>query len=222
MFDLVEAKTDRLPREPMQILRPLLLALPLAGIALSFRSPGERAHAPSAPETYEVDPVHSSVVFRTKHMGISHFHGRFNGISGEKSKLVYDPEDPTKSSILLVIDAESIDTANANRDRHLKSPDFLSTKENPEIVFESKQVSGTSEALEVAGDLTLHGVTRPITAKAQVIGRGEVGRSQDFRTGFDAHFTVDMPEFEFEFVKQNPGSLGPEVDLTISLQCVRK
>jgi polyisoprenoid-binding protein YceI len=206
----------------MQILRPLLLVLPLAGIAPSFRTPAELAHAPSATETYEVDPVHSSVVFRTKHMGISHFHGRFNGISAEKSKVVYDAEDPTKSSILLVIDAESIDTANANRDRHLKSPDFLSTKENPEIVFESTQVSGTPEALEVAGELSLHGVTRSITAKAQAIGRGEVGRSQDYRAGFDAHFTIDMREFGFEFVQQNPGSLGPEVDLTISLECVRK
>ena len=209
----------------MHTLRPLFLVTCLSlTLALSPAGPATKQPlSPRAAETYAVDAVHSAVIFRCKHMEISQAYGRFNRILEEKSKVVYDPDDISKSSILLVIDAASIDTANANRDQHLKSPDFLSVQENPEIVFESKKISGTPEALALEGDLTLRGVTKPVKAKATVVGRGEVQmRETSFRAGFEAHFTVDMREFGFDFVKQNPGAVGPEVDLTVSLECVRK
>lgn len=210
----------------MQNLRPLFLTLFAGSLPLVLPPadpPARPALARVAAETYEVDGVHSAVVFRSKHMGISQFYGRFNRIDEQKSKVVYDPDDPSKSSILLVIDAASIDSANANRDQHLKSTDFLSVQENPEIVFESKKVSGKPEALTLEGDLSLRGVTKPVSVKATVVGRGEVQmRETSFRAGFEAHFTIDMRDFGFDFVKQNPGAVGPEVDLTVSLECVRK
>lgn len=203
------------------IVLPACVAL-AAGIAAPLPQPTAGASAPAAAETYQVDTAHSFVTFRTQHLGISRAHGRFNQIS-DKSKVVYDPDDVSKSSILIVIDASSVDTANDGRDRHLKSADFLSAEENPEIVFESSKVSGKPDALEVQGDLSLHGVTKPVTAKARLIGRGEVkGRETRFMAGFEAHFTIDMREFEFDFVKKNPGAIGPEVDLTVNLECVRQ
>ena len=211
----------------MQNLRPLFFLTLFAGSLTLTNRPAAPSTTASlaavAAETYEADPVHSSVVFRCKHLGISQFYGRFNRISAEKSNVVYDPDDPSKSSILIVVDAASIDTANPNRDQHLKSPDFLSVQENPEIVFESKKISGKPEALSLEGELTLRGVTKPVKAQATVVGRGEVQmRETSFRAGFEAHFTVDMRDFGFDFVKQNPGAVGPEVDLTVSLECIRK
>jgi polyisoprenoid-binding protein YceI len=196
------------------------------GVAL-FPSPAAPASVASVPaaraaaETYKPDPAHSSVVFHTKHLGISRLYGRFGKVSEEKSKLVYDKTDPTKSSVLLVIDATSIDTGNAERDQHVRGTEFFSVKEFPEIVFESQKVTAKGDMLAITGELTLHGVSKEITVQAQKIGEGDVAMFQDYRAGFLAEFTIDMRDFGIEFVKKNPTAVGPEVSITVCLECVR-
>ena len=203
----------------MKILLSTLLVAGLAGLAASSaRVPAPPA--PAAAETYTIDNVHSAVVFHTKHIGISEAYGRFDKFS-DRSTVVYDAADPSKSSILVVIEADSVNTNAPDRDKHLRSADFFNAKEFPEVVFESKKVSGKPEALTVEGDLTFHGVTKRVSAKARVVGAGET-MFKDHRAGFVAELTMNMADFDVELVKKTPGAVGPEVSLTISLECIRK
>jgi polyisoprenoid-binding protein YceI len=189
-----------------------------AALAAGFLSavPAAPREPATAPETYAVDPVHSSLVFHTRHLGIAEFYGRFGKIEG-KSQLVLDGD---KSSVLVVVDATSIDTGNKDRDEHLRSPDFFGAKEFPEIVFQSTKVEGSGDSWRVTGDLTLHGVTKSVTAEARKVGAGESRGEQ--LAGFLAELSIDMNDFGIPYVKQDPGALGPEVHLTISLECARK
>lgn len=208
----------------MKLFLSTLSVAGLAGLAVStLASVSAHATAPAVragSEHYGVDNTHSTVLFRTRHIGISEAYGRFDRIS-DKSQVVYDEGEPSKSSILVVIEAESVNTNAPDRDKHLRSADFFNSKEFPEIVFESKKISGKPDALTVEGELTFHGVTRPVKAKAHVVGSGDT-MFQDHRTGFVAELSLDMADYGLEFVKKTPGAVGPEVGLTISLECVRK
>jgi len=198
----------------------LLLTLPfLAGLTGLLAALGPRSSPPTpSSASFEIDPTHSTVIFHTRHLGVSEAYGRFNRIS-DKSEIALDP-DPAKCSILVVIEADSVDTNNKDRDQHLRNADFLSAKEFPEIVFESQKVSGTFEALEITGELTFHGVTKAVTAQARRIG--EADTVAGYRAGYRADLRVDLRDFEVEFAKKNPGAIGPEVELVISLECVRQ
>jgi polyisoprenoid-binding protein YceI len=165
-----------------------------------------------------VDGVHSAVIFRTMHFGISEAYGRFNRF-GERSAIVFDA-DPAKCSILLVLEADSVDTNNSDRDKHLRGADFFNVKEFPEIVFESKKVTTSGGGWEVLGDLTFHGVTKGVTAKARKSGEGEFQGTQ--KVGLVAEFEIDMQDFGLELVKKNPTAVGPKVTLTVSLECDKK
>ncbi len=208
----------------MKVLFCSLSVAGLAGLlASAVRTPmtGAASAAVAAAETFTVDNVHSGVIFHAKHLGISEFYGRFDRISDE-SRLVLDA-DPAKSSIILVVEADSVNTNNSDRDKHLRSGDFFNSKEFPEILFESTRIAKTGEnAFEVTGDLTFHGVTRPVTAKVHQVGKGDNPAMGDHRAGFVAEFEILMPDYEIAMAKQNPGAVGPEVGLIVSLECVRE
>ena len=111
-------------------------------------------------ETYTVDPVHSSISFMISHEGISNIHGRFNDFSGT---ITIDRADPAKSSFALSIPINSIDTNNVKRDEHLRAPDYFNAKQFPTMSFQSTKVKAVDGGYEVTGDLTLHGVTKPVS-----------------------------------------------------------
>ena len=113
-----------------------------------------------AADTYKVDPVHSSISFMISHVGISNIHGRFNDFSGT---ITIDKDDPSKSSFALTIPIESIDTNNVKRDEHLRAPDYFNVKQFPTMSFQSTKVKAVEGGYEVTGDLTLHGVTKPVS-----------------------------------------------------------
>jgi polyisoprenoid-binding protein YceI len=113
-----------------------------------------------AADTYTVDGVHSSVAFRVRHMNVAPFFGRFDQISGS---FTLDEQDPAKSSFEITIPADSINTANPQRDQHLKSPTFFNSKQFQAIAFKSKKVTKEKDGYKVEGNLTLHGVTKPAT-----------------------------------------------------------
>jgi len=198
-------------------MKALFCALSDAGLAgllaSSTTAPTVRA-APTVAKDLSVDPVHSFVSFRTKHMGLSMAVGTFDTILADQSSVVFD-KDMAKSSITLVVDAASVSTGVAKRDEHLRNADFFSAKEFPEIVFESKKISGTEKAFEVAGELTFHGVTKPVTAKGHVVGTSD--SAEGSQVGFTAEFTFDLRDFGIE-----KGGAGPEVAITVDLRCVGK
>lgn len=111
-------------------------------------------------QTYQIDPSHSSASFSIKHMMIAKVHGGFEKLSGT---LTYDPAQLERSQVEVAIDAASINTREAQRDAHLKSADFFDVEKYPQIVFKSTRVVANGDELKVTGDLTIHGVTKPVT-----------------------------------------------------------
>jgi polyisoprenoid-binding protein YceI len=180
-------------------------------LAILLSSAGLTAYA----DTFKIDPVHSSIVFSVKHLGVTDFYGRFNDVSG---KVVFDKADPSKSSVEVTIPVESIDTHNEKRDQHLKSPDFFNAKQFPTIVFKSKSVEGTGDTYKATGDLSLHGVTKPMTLE---IKRGTDGKGMEgeIRGGGEARFTLKRSDFGMNFMQ---GGLGDEVTVLLSLEGVKQ
>jgi polyisoprenoid-binding protein YceI len=115
--------------------------------------------------TYKIDPAHSTAQFVARHMMITNVRGGFSGVQGT---VVYEPENPTASSVDVVIDANTINTLEAARDAHLKSADFLDVEKYPSITFKSSSIAPDGDGeLNLKGDLTLHGVTKQVALKVE-------------------------------------------------------
>ena len=169
-----------------------------------------------AADNYKADPVHSSVLFRSKHANTGHVWGRFNEFGGT---FTLDDADPAKASFNIEVKAASVDTNQAKRDEHLRSPDFLNAKQYPTITFKSTAAKkgAADKTLEVTGDLTLHGVTKPVTATIELIGKGEFPPGTQ-RAGFEATFAVKKSEFGF---KNMPG-VDDEIRLVVAIEGVKQ
>lgn len=167
----------------------------------------------TAQTTYTVDPVHSSVLFKVKHLGVANFYGRFNEIGGT---IEYDAANPEKSSVSLEIETGSVDTHAQGRDDHLKSADFFNAAQFPTLSFASTSVEKTGEATyAVRGDLTMLGVTKPITLTVERTGEGTHPRSQKPMLGFEARGTITRSDWGMEFMN---GPLSDQVELIIALE----
>ena len=169
-----------------------------------------------AADTYVVDPIHSPLIFKIKHLGVSNFYGRFNEVTGT---FTVDEKNPAASSVEINIKTESVDTNNPERNTHLKSPDFFNAKEFPVITFKSKKIKETAkDNYEVTGDLTLHGVTKPLAVKLTRIGTGKDPWG-GFRMGFESTFTIKRSDFDMKFMAD---LVGDEVQLMLSIEGVKK
>jgi polyisoprenoid-binding protein YceI len=194
--------------------RSLALA---SALSLAFAA----SSSPARADDYELDNSHTSVIFGVSHMGYSFSYGRFNKVSGAYT---LDPAKPEASTFAIAIDANSIDTNNADRDKHLKSPDFFSGGEFPVISFKSTKVAAKSAdgggvVYEVTGELTMHGVTKPLTLQLQKLGEGPGAGGQDYRSGFNCQTKLKRSEFG---MTKMVGPIGDEVAITISFEGVRK
>jgi len=169
-----------------------------------------------AAENYKLDPVHTSIVFRVKHLGIAYVFGRFNGPTGS---FVFDESIPSNSSIEMMVNAKNVDTAFEKRDNHLRSPDFFNIGNYPLISFKSKSIKRKNpDTYEVSGNLTLLGKTRPITVKAHATGSGKDPWG-NFRRGFETSFTIKRSDFGMNFMM---GDVSDEVNLTVSFEGIRQ
>ena len=165
-----------------------------------------------AAEPYKVDSVHSAVIFRVKHMNVSHAYGRFHEIGGTFD---LDETNPAQSKIDIKVPASSIDTASKLREIHLQGPDFFSTKQFPTISFKSTEVAKTSDgAFVVTGDLTLHGVTKPVTLKVEPSGTGK-GMKGEKLAGFETTFSIKRSDFG---MTNMTGVIGDDVRLIVSIE----
>ncbi len=116
--------------------------------------------------TYQIDPAHSSVQFSVRHLMISNVRGSFTGVKGTVS---YDSDNPSATSIEAEIDASTINTLEEKRDAHLKTADFLDVEKYPVMKFQSTRVEKQGEGFNVTGDLTLHGVTKPVVLSVEEV-----------------------------------------------------
>jgi polyisoprenoid-binding protein YceI len=164
---------------------------------------------------YTVDPVHSAAVFRVSHLGLSWVYGRFKDVSGT---FAIDAQNPAATRFETSAKVESVDTDNAQRDQHLKSPDFFNAKQFPTITFKSTSTKPIDGGYEVAGQLTLHGVTKPIT----VILKG--GRTAEFprgvqRTGYVGEFTIKRSDFGMDKMTE---AIGDDIQVQLSFEGTMK
>lgn len=171
-----------------------------------------------AGETYEIDSTHSFISFAVKHLNVSMAHGRFNSFEGA---IQYDPDTSSATSIELIIKADSIDTGNERRDKHLKSPDFFNAKQFGVVSFKSTAIEKTSpNSMRVMGDLTLLGVTKSVTVVVEEIGSGK-GPRGSFLRGFQGTVQIKRSDFNMSYGIE-AGALGDEVTLSFSLETVKK
>ncbi len=179
----------------------------VGGAALTGSAPASTA----ADDGFAVDAVHSTVIYRIKHMNASYHYGRFKDISGTFNIA-------EGGSIDVKIKTESIDSGNEKRDAHLKSPDFFNAKEFPEISFKSASLKKTGEnTFEAVGQLTLHGVTKDVTITLEK--SGEVSGQRGKLQGCEAKFTVKRSDYGISFM---PQGVGEEVSLIVSLEGGKK
>jgi polyisoprenoid-binding protein YceI len=168
----------------------------------------------TAAETMTVDMVHSSLVFKVKHMDTAHFWGRFNKFGGELSL------DDKGGSVSIEIDAASIDSNNADRDTHLKNEDFLDVAKFPKLTFKSKTVTKKGEDWEVAGEMTMHGVTKPLTVTVKQSGSSDDPRLGK-RVGYETEFTLKRSDYDL--AKKIPTKvLGDEIKAFLSIEAAPK
>lgn len=169
-----------------------------------------------AADTYNVDHDHSNFLFKIQHLGVSNTIGRFNEFSGTFS---LDTKDPSKSSISLTIQTASVDSNAKKRDDHLRSPDFFDATTFPTLTFVGKTYEKVSDTVfKVTGDVTLHGVTKPLTITITKVGEGSDPWG-GFRQGWSSSFTLKRSDFGMNFMQ---GGIGDEVSISVEIEGVRK
>jgi polyisoprenoid-binding protein YceI len=167
-------------------------------------------------DNYKIDPAHSVILFKAGHFGVGNIYGRFDTFSGD---FVFDPNDPTKGSVKLEINTDSVDSNAPDRDKHLKSPDFLNAKQFPTATFKSTAVKKVDDKnYEVAGDFTLRGVTKPVTVAVHLIGSG-AGPKGETRLGTESKLTLKRSDFD---VKALLPAVADEVQLTIAVEGIKQ
>ncbi|MEV4946826.1 YceI family protein [Streptomyces sp. NPDC053755] len=159
------------------------------------------------------DPLHSSVGFTIRHLGISKVRGRFNDLQAE---LVVG-DSPEDSSITATVALASIDTGNADRDAHVRASDLLDVEKRPTMTFRSTRISGAGEEWTLAGELTIGEVTRPITFDVEFGGVVDVPVDGSRHAGFDATGEFRRSDFGLDFA---PGFLGDVVKVDLEVQFV--
>ncbi len=181
--------------------------------------PADKPTAPSPTAAfpagnYEIDAGHSVLLWRAKHLGIGYTYGWFRDFSG---KYVVDA-DPAKQSLELSVKVDSIDSRDAKRDEHLKGPDFFNAAQFPTLTFKSTKVEAAGAALKVSGDLTMHGVTKPVTVDVTLVGSGE-DPWKNTRTGYEAKLVVNRMDFGIAYM---PDGISKDIDLTIAFEGIKK
>jgi polyisoprenoid-binding protein YceI len=178
--------------------------------------------APTTTAQWRIDPAHSNVEFAVKHMMITTVRGRFNEVDGTVHS---NEQDPSQTSLEVSIKTASIDTRVPDRDAHLKSADFFDVEKYPVMTFRSTRVQEAgSKKLRISGDLTIHGVTKPVMLDVVEEGRGKDPWGGD-RAGFTAATTIDRQDFGLTWNKalEHGGWLvGQEVKVTLDIQLIRQ
>lgn len=170
--------------------------------------------AASAAE-YDIDATHSFVQFRIQHLGYSWMFGRFNGVSGN---FKYDADKPAESTIDVVVDAATIDTNHAERDKHLRSADFLNVEKIPKATFKTTGFKGDANGGKLSGVLSVHGVDKPVEIDITKVGEGNDPWG-GYRAGFHGNYTMTRKDFGLDY---DLGPASTTVQLEIGIEGIRK
>ena len=174
--------------------------------------------AQSQNSTWISDPAHSEVEFTVTHLSISKVHGKFGKV---KAQLEMNSADVAKSSVTATIDVNTIDTGEAARDSDLRSTNFFDVANFPTATFTSTSVSKSGDGLSIAGNLTLHGVTKPVTLGVEGPNGPVPGMGGKQHSGFSATTTLSRSAFGIG-AKMRPAMVGDEIKLSIDLDVVKQ
>ena len=168
--------------------------------------------------TWKIDPAHSQAEFTIRHMAISNVRGRFTNISGT---IVLDNKDLAKSNVQATIDAATVDTGVVQRDGHLKSPDFFDVAKFPTMSFSSKSVTRSGDDYTITGDLTLHGVTKPVVLHLDAPANEQIGPDKKAHRGFSATTIIHRQDFGLVWngtLQSGDAVLGDDVKITLDIE----
>jgi polyisoprenoid-binding protein YceI len=168
--------------------------------------------------TWVPDKAHSEVDFTVLHMGISNVHGRFGNLGGT---IVVNDSDITKSTINITIDVSSVDTGVSMRDNDLKSDHFFDVAQFPTATFVSTAVAKGGDGLTVNGNLTLHGVTKPVTLAVEGPTGPAQGMDKKPHEGFTATVTLSRTAFGVG-ANMPTGMVADQIKLTIDLDLAKQ
>jgi len=180
--------------------------------------------APSAAfaAEYVIDSAHSGASFAVKHLMVATVRGSFSNVTGTVN---YDEKDVTRSTVEATIDAKTIDTDEPKRDEHLRSPDFFDTEKFPTITFKSTKVEKAGEGLKVTGNLTLHGVTKPVVLDVEGMSQEVKDPWGNSKRGATATTKLNRKDFGLTWNKALEAggvAVGDDVKITIDLELNKK
>jgi len=203
----------------MKVLKSYIAIVALAFTV--FYTGSNWSHAEVA--EYMIDPDHSQVIFKVKHLAISTVTGRFDLFEGSYS---LDSENISNSSVETTIVASSINTNKQKRDDHLKSNEFLDVEKYPNITFKSKEIKkGDGNKFQIVGDLTIHGVTKEVTLDAVYEGHIASDPWGKERTAFIANGEINRTDFGMTWNKALEAGgfvVGDEVRITLEVEGIKK
>jgi polyisoprenoid-binding protein YceI len=200
--------------------QPFVLGSTVTPAADAAQKPAKVAYAAIPAGDFKIDPAHSIVGFSIRHLEINWVEGRFKDFVGT---IRYDASDISKSSVEFTAKVESIDTGVAGRDQHLKSPDFFDVAKYPDLSFKSTRVERKGKGYVLTGDLTIKGVTNPVSIPFTIAGaiKDPWGNT---RFGVDGQTTIDRTKFGISWNKalENGGiDIGTEVAIKLKLEALQ-
>jgi polyisoprenoid-binding protein YceI len=191
------------------MLKKSLLALSLGSLLFG-------AQAMAADYKIDKEGQHAFVNFKISHLGYSWLYGTFKDFDGSFS---FDAAKPEESKVKVELQTASVDSNHAERDKHLRSADFLNVDKHPTATFESTSVKSTGEgSADISGNLTLNGVTKPVVIAARFIGEGQDPWG-GYRAGFEGSTRLKLKDFD---IQKDLGPASQEVELIISIEGVRQ
>ena len=175
-----------------------------------------------AQTVWQIDPSHSLVEFGVKHMMFTTVKGRFSGVTG---RIVTEGDDPTRGSVEVEIDAETIDTRDEKRDAHLRSQDFLENEAYPNITFKSRRVEPVDgNRFRIIGDLTIRGISKEVVLDATFNGRGTNPWGQEV-AGYSAETEINRKDYGIEWNAALEGGgflVGETVKISIEVEATKQ
>ena len=168
--------------------------------------------------TWTSDPNHSEVDFSVSHLTVSNVHGRFGHVN---ATIAYNEADVTKSTVTATIDLTGLDTGEDARNTHLKSPDFFDVANNPSATFTTTSVAKSDSGLTINGNLTVHGVTKPVVLDVVGPNGSMTDPKGKVHTGFSATTTIDRTAFGIG-PKFPAAMVGDDVSLAIELEAIKQ
>ncbi len=170
---------------------------------------------------YTFDVNHTFIGFKVNHMGLIDVPGHFRAFSGE---INYDAADVTKSSVTFTAKMESVDTGVSGRDNHLRSADFFEVAKYPEMTFKSSKVEKRGNGLVVSGDLTMKGVTKPVSIPFQISGWLPATQRAGTKMGITGETTINRRDFNVNYGNDLPSgipSIGNTVKVQLAIEAIK-